>query len=209
MGASVTMSSGFYMAHKATGQERPIAATIGDSTFFHMGVPGLISAVYNKHAFVLCVLDNSVTAMTGGQSNPGLEGKLRKNDRGAALSLETTARGCGVTHVETVDPYDIATCESAVKRAWEHAKTHEAPAVVIYKRPCMLLRVPQEVIPVSVTQEKCVGCRYCIDYFGCPGLSFDGDTKKTTLDPRYCVSCGVCKAVCPHGAIVVKREEAR
>ncbi len=208
MGAAVTMSSGFYMAHKATGQERPVVATLGDSTFFHMGVPGLLSAVYNKHAFVLCVLDNSLTAMTGGQSHPGLGGKLRKGDTGVTLSIEDTARGCGVQFVETIGSYDVADGTDAVKRAWEYAKTNSTPAVLIFKHPCMLLREPQDIVPMTVNQDKCVGCRYCIDYFGCPGLSFDENAKKTSIDMRYCVSCGVCGVVCPHGAIV-KREEAR
>ena len=166
-----------------------------------MGVPGLLSAVYNKHAFVLCVLDNGITAMTGGQSHPGLGGKPRANDRGVALDIAATARGCGVTFVETVEPYDIQAGVNAVKRAWEHAKTDETPAVVIYRHPCMLLRAPQSVIPVTVEENACVGCRYCIDYFGCPGLSFDSEAKKTSIDARYCVSCGVCEDVCPHGAI--------
>jgi indolepyruvate ferredoxin oxidoreductase alpha subunit len=205
MGASVTMSSGFFLAHRVTGQERPVVATIGDSTFFHLGVPGLISAVYNRHAFVLCVLDNSITAMTGGQSHPGLGGKLRRGETGAALSVEGVARGCGVSFVETVKSYDIAAGVDVVKRAWEHAKSGSSPAVVIFKHPCMLLRQPQDVVPVSVIRDKCVGCRYCIDFFGCPGLSFDEGTKKTSIDMRYCVSCGVCPNVCPHGAIV--REE--
>jgi indolepyruvate ferredoxin oxidoreductase alpha subunit len=189
------------MAHKAAGQERPIVATIGDSTFFHTGMPGLLSAVYNKHAFVLCVLDNGITAMTGGQAHPGLDVKLRENDRGVALDIATAARGCGVTFVETVEAYDIAAGADAVKRAWEHARTRQTPAVVIYRHPCLLLRAPREKIPVTMKEDKCVGCRYCIDYFGCPGLSFDDEAKKTSIDARYCVSCGVCEAACPHGAI--------
>ncbi|MDR1048291.1 MAG: indolepyruvate ferredoxin oxidoreductase subunit alpha [Synergistaceae bacterium] len=201
MGGSVTMASGFCLAHKVTGQERPIIATLGDSTFFHMGAPGLLSAVYNRHAFVLCVLDNGVTAMTGGQSNPGLTGKLRAKDAGAALPIEGVARGCGVTFVETVKPYDIAAGAAAVTRAWEHAKANSTPAVLIFRHPCMLLRVPQDSAPVAVNPGKCVGCRYCIDFFGCPGLSFDEGGKKTSVDRRRCVSCGVCAAVCPHGAI--------
>jgi indolepyruvate ferredoxin oxidoreductase alpha subunit len=164
-------------------------------------VPGLLSAVYNKHAFVLCVLDNTVTAMTGGQSHPGIGDKPRKNDRGRALDIETAARGCGVTFVETVPAYDVSAGTDAVKRAWEHAQANEMPALVIYRHPCMLLRVPQDIVLMTVQESRCVGCRYCIDYFGCPGLSFDEKAKKTSIDPRYCVSCGVCEAVCPHGAI--------
>jgi indolepyruvate ferredoxin oxidoreductase alpha subunit len=206
MGGAVTVSSGLYMAHKVTGQERPIVATIGDSTFFHMGLPGLLSAVYNKHAFVLCVLDNSLTAMTGGQSHPGLGGKLREKDRGVAVPIETAAHGCGVSFVEVVDAYDTDAGVEAVKRAWEHARASSTPAVLVFRRPCMLLRVPQEKIPVATLEEKCVGCRYCIDYFACPGLVFDEETKKASLDMRFCVSCGICAAgVCPHGAIVARK----
>ncbi|MCL2009346.1 MAG: indolepyruvate ferredoxin oxidoreductase subunit alpha [Synergistaceae bacterium] len=201
MGAAVTVSSGIYAAYKAAGQEIPVAATIGDSTFFHTGVTGLLSAVYNKHAFVLCVLDNRVTAMTGGQSHPGLGGKLRKGEEGIALSVEDVSRGCGVTFVEVVDAYDIEAGISAVKRAWEYAKANQTPAVLVFRRPCILLRAARDDIPVAITADKCVGCRYCIDYFGCPGLLFDEGEKKTSLDLRFCVSCGVCRIVCPQGAI--------
>ena len=204
MGGAVTVSSGFFLAHKVTGQTRPVVATIGDSTFFHMGVPGLLSAVYNRHAFVLCILDNSSTAMTGGQSHPGLGGKPRKDDSGVAVNLEQLVRGCGVSFVETLPAYDNAAGVDAVKRAWQHAETQQTPAVLIFKHPCMLLRQPQAVIPMTVDPEKCVGCRYCIDYFGCPGLRFDERTQKTSIDPLYCVSCGTCEPVCPHKAIVKK-----
>ena len=182
-------------------------ATVGDSTFYHMGAPGLLSAVYNKHAFVLCILDNDSTAMTGGQSHPGLGDKPRKGDAGVAVNLEALCRGCGVTFVETVSAYDVASGIDAVKRAWEHASAEQTPSVVIFKHPCMLLRPKQEVIPVTVLQDKCVGCRYCIDYFGCPGLSFDDKAKKTSINPLYCVSCGTCIPVCPHGAIVKKNAD--
>jgi indolepyruvate ferredoxin oxidoreductase alpha subunit len=209
MGATVTLSSGIYAAYKATGQELPVIATIGDSTFFHSGVTGLLSAVYNRHAFVLCVLDNRLTAMTGGQSHPGLGGKPRKDETGVALPIEAVSRGCGVTFVETVGAYDIDAEVNVVKRAWEHAKTNRTPAVVVFRHPCMLLRVAQDYKPVAIIADKCVGCRYCIDYFGCPGLSFNEDKKKTSIDPRFCVSCGVCGIVCPHGAIVDFQEPGK
>ena len=201
MGASVTMSSGFYLAHKAAGVERPIVATIGDSTFFHMGLPGLVSAVYNKHPFVLAILDNSTTAMTGGQANPGVGDKLRKNDRGRRVDIEGACRGCGVTWVKTLEAYDVAAGKEAVKEAWEHAKAHSEPAAIIFRHPCMLLGPEQDVVKVTVDPEKCVGCKFCINFFNCPGLVFDEARKKAYIDERFCVSCGVCISVCPHGAI--------
>ena len=204
MGGAVTVASGFFLAHKVTDQTRPVVATIGDSTFYHMGVPGLLSAVYNRHAFVLCILDNSSTAMTGGQSHPGLGDKPRKGDSGVAVNLEQLVRGCGVSFVETIPAYDNTAGVDAVKRAWQHAETERQPAVLIFRHPCMLLRRPQAVIPMTVDHEKCVGCHYCIDYFGCPGLHFDERTKKVSIDPLYCISCGTCEPVCPHKAIVRK-----
>jgi indolepyruvate ferredoxin oxidoreductase alpha subunit len=146
--------------------------------------------------------------MTGGQAHPGIGDKLRRSDSGVAVDIETVARGCGVTFVETVDPYDVTAGVDAIKRAWESAKINKSPSLVICRHPCMLLRVPQDSASVKVEESKCVGCRYCIDYFGCPGLSFGEGEKKASVDMRYCVSCGVCSIVCPHGAIV-KGEEAR
>jgi len=202
MGASITQSSGFYLAHKVDGAERPIVATIGDSTFFHMGLPGLVSAVYNKHAFVLAILDNSITAMTGGQSHPGVGEKLRKGDEGRRVDIEGVVRGCGVKWVKTVEAYDVNENKDLVKEAWEYAKANDEPAVLIFKHPCMLLRVEQDKIPVKVDQDKCIGCKFCIDFFNCPGLVFDEEKKKAYIDERFCVQCGVCVNVCPHGAIL-------
>jgi indolepyruvate ferredoxin oxidoreductase alpha subunit len=201
MGASVTAGSGFFMAHKAAGIERPIISTIGDSTFFHMGIPGLVSAVYNKHAFVLAILDNGTTAMTGAQANPAVGDKLRKGDLGRRVDIEGVCRGCGVNYVKTVEAYDVAAGKDAVKEAWEHAKANSEPAVLIFRHPCMLLRPQQPVIPVAVDPEKCIGCKFCINFFNCPGLVFDEEKNKAYIDERFCVSCGVCISVCPHGAI--------
>lgn len=206
MGAAVTTASGLYLAHKVTGQERPIIATIGDSTFFHMGAPGLLNAVHNCHAFVLCILDNSWTAMTGGQSHPGLSQKLRNGDQGIALDLEALCRGCGVTFIETVASYDTQSAIELLTNAWDYAKEKSTPAVLIFRHPCILLQIPQEIIPVAVLHTKCIGCRYCIDHFGCPALSFDSHTQKTSIDERYCINCGACLVACPHGAIVKKEE---
>ena len=207
MGASITQSSGLYMAYRADGKEQPIVATIGDSTFFHMGLPGLVSAVYNKHAFVLAILDNSLTAMTGGQSHPGIGDKLREGEAGRKVDLEGAVKGCGVNWVKTTEAYDVSASRVLVKEAWEYARTHEEPAVVIFRHPCILLRQKQAVIPVTVDPEKCIGCRFCIDYFNCPGLVFDEKTKKAYIDERFCINCGVCINVCPHGAILATEGE--
>lgn len=209
MGASVSQGSGFHLGYKVDGKDQPVVSTIGDSTFFHMGIPGLVNAVYNRHAFVLAILDNSITAMTGGQSHPGVGDKLRKGDEGRMVNMEAVIRGCGVSHIEVVKAYDVETGQKAVKAAWEHAKTNREPAVVIFRHPCMLLKKKQDRIPVRVDPEKCIGCRYCIDFFNCPGLVFDAETKKARIDERFCVQCGVCVSVCPHGAIMpVEGEEA-
>lgn len=207
MGASITQASGFYMAHKAEGIEQPIVATIGDSTFFHMGLPGLASAVYNKHVFVLAILDNSLTAMTGGQSHPGIGDKLRKGDAGRKVDLEGAVKGCGVKWLKTTEAYDISDSRALVKEAWEYARTNEEPAVLIFRHPCMLLKEKQAVIPVKVDPEKCIGCKFCINFFNCPGLVFDEKTKKAYIDERFCVKCGVCVNVCPHGAILATEGE--
>lgn len=202
MGASVTAGSGFFLAHKASGIDRPIVSTIGDSTFFHMGMPGLVSAVYNRHSFVLAVLDNATTAMTGGQANPAVGEKLRKDDNGRKVDIEKACRGCGVTFVKTVEAYDVRAGKDAVKEAWEYAKSRCEPAVVIFRHPCMLLHPQQASIPVKVDSEKCIGCKFCINFFNCPGLVFDAGVEKAFIDERFCISCGVCLSVCPHGAIV-------
>jgi indolepyruvate ferredoxin oxidoreductase alpha subunit len=207
MGASVTQPSGFHLAYRVDGKEQPIVATIGDSTFFHMGIPGLVNAVYNRHAFVLAILDNSITAMTGGQPNPAVGEKLRKGDSGRAVDIVGVVRGCGVSFVRTVEAYDIPAGIDVVKEAWEHARREKEPAVVLFRHPCMLLRCEQARIPVRVDQEKCVGCRFCINFFNCPALRFDEEKKKAFVDDRFCVACGVCREVCPHGAIVPIREE--
>ncbi|QTX31688.1 indolepyruvate ferredoxin oxidoreductase subunit alpha [Aminithiophilus ramosus] len=209
MGASVSQGSGFFLAHHVDGKEQPVVATIGDSTFFHMGIPGLINAVYNRHAFVLALLDNSLTAMTGGQSHPGIGDKLRKEEKGVAVDMIPLIKGCGVEHVTVVPAYDVARGTEAVREAWQFARENRTPAVVVFRHPCMLLKPRQETIAVTVDAAKCIGCRYCITNFNCPGLVFDDETKKARIDERFCVSCGVCRFVCPHGAIIaVGGEEA-
>ncbi len=207
MGGAVTAGSGLFNAYKVDGKEIPVVSTIGDSTFFHMGIPGLVSAVYNKHAFVLAILDNLTTAMTGNQPTPETGYKLRKNDVGRQISLESVVKGCGVNFVKVVDAYDVSSGIEAIKEASEYAAKNQLPAVVIFRHPCMLIKDRDKIVryPVSVNQQKCTGCRYCITSFFCPGLVFDEDKKKAYIDERFCVGCGVCEIVCPVKAIEVER----
>lgn len=203
MGAAVTASSGHYLAQKVNGKiDRPIIATIGDSTFFHSGITGLINAHYNRHSFVLCILDNRITAMTGGQSSPNVGDKLRKGEKGREVPLEPLCRGMGLSYVKTIDAYDIVDNKDEIKKAWEWSLANEEPAVLIFLYPCItMLKIPPQPKPVTVEAKECIGCRFCITQFNCPGLVFDDDGKKAYVDHRYCVQCGVCVPVCPHGAI--------
>lgn len=206
MGASVSAASGQYLAQKVTGSvTKPIVATIGDSTFFHSGMTGLVSAVYNRHAFVLCILDNSTTAMTGGQASPGVGEKLRQGTEGRKIDLEPLCRGLGCSYVKKVNAYDTIPNQAVVKEAWEYALAHEEPAVLIFEYPCItMLKVKTDPKPVYVDQEACIGCKVCITQFNCPGLVYVTERKKVTVDERYCVECGVCPDVCPHDAIRLK-----
>jgi len=200
MGGGVTQAGGISLAYEHDGEDVPVIGTIGDSTFFHMGVPGLIDAVANNSRFILVILDNSTTAMTGQQPTPAtgynIQGKAGKVD------IVTVVKGCGVEYVKEIDPYDVKGMVALLKDAWEYVKREGKVAVVIAKHPCILLGEEQESIPVMVDEEKCIGCRICIDYFYCPGLVFDTSTGKAKIDPYNCIECGVCRNVCPVGAIV-------
>jgi indolepyruvate ferredoxin oxidoreductase alpha subunit len=114
-----------------------------------------------------------------------------------------------VTFVRTIEAYDVAAGKEAVKEAWEHAQSRSEPAVIIFRHPCMLLRPQQPVVQVKVDPEKCIGCKFCINFFNCPGLVFDETRSKAYIDERFCVSCGVCISVCPHGAIAEVSEEGK
>ena len=204
MGAAITMASGFYHSFAQDKVQQPIVATIGDSTFFHSGTVGLLNAVYNGARFILVILDNQTTAMTGMQPTPAL-GIRADGSKGKSISLERAIGGCGVDFIETVDPYYTKKMTSVLKKAARYVKEPEGGiAVIIAHHPCVIA-YPDEAIPqkkkVTVTDD-CVECDFCLDRFECPALYHDQELGRTSINRQICVDCGVCLQVCPKGAIV-------
>jgi indolepyruvate ferredoxin oxidoreductase, alpha subunit len=204
MGAAITMASGFYHAYAKDGVQQPVIATMGDSTFFHSGPAGLLNAVYNDARFVLVLLDNMTTAMTGMQPTPGL-GIRADGSRGRQVTLERVVAGCGVDFIEVVDPYDLEAMGNVLKRAISYTEEPEGGiAVVIARHPCVIAyrgeAIPER-IAVRIT-EDCDQCGLCIQRFECPALYNDEELGRTQVNRRICVQCGLCMAVCPRGAIV-------
>lgn len=195
MGSSISMATGLAYS----GLERPVFAVMGDSTFFHNGIIGLINAVYQGVKMVVVICDNATTAMTGFQPHPGSPLNLR-GEKVQPISLESVVRALGA-RVHTVDPYAIG----AVKEALEKAVAEPGVSVVIASGPCYLLsrragEMPFAPRQVQVDGEMCTGCMVCINDFGCPALQVQDGV--VTVDEVTCVQCGVCADVCPGGAIV-------
>ena len=191
MGASITVGSG--IAHSVEGAE--VVSTIGDSTFLHTGVNGLINAVYNNANQTVIILDNRITAMTGHQPNPNT-GMTACGVESPKVSLEEIARACGVKFVEAVDPYDLTHLLAVLKEA----KEKEGVKVIIAKQPCVIMnkRLGIKRSRYVVDSDRCLKCGACIRY-GCPALETDenGAARTTSL----CTGCGVCADICPAGAI--------
>jgi indolepyruvate ferredoxin oxidoreductase alpha subunit len=204
MGAAITMASGFYHAFAQDDVQKPIVATIGDSTFFHSGTAGLLSAVYNGARFILVILDNMTTAMTGMQPTPAL-GIRADGSEGKIITLERIVAGCGIDYIEAVDPYDMQKMSDALKKATDYLTEPEGGiAVIIARHPCVIA-YRGEAIPdkkkVKVTDD-CVECNLCLERFECPALYHDQELGRTDIDRQLCADCGVCIQVCPKGAIV-------
>ena len=192
MGASVSGIHGF---NKAGGEasEKKTVAVIGDSTFMHSGVTGLINIAYNGSNSTVIVLDNSITGMTGHQQNP-TTGYNIKGDPAGKIDLEALCRSIGIRRVRVVDPYDLKACETAVR---EELAADE-PSVIISRRPCALLKYVKHQSPVWVNPDKCRSCRSCMR-IGCPAISMKNG--KAVIDHTLCVGCDVCKQLCPFDAM--------
>jgi indolepyruvate ferredoxin oxidoreductase alpha subunit len=204
MGAAITMASGFHQAYHQDGVEKPVVATIGDSTFYHAGTAGLLSAVYNRARFILVILDNETTAMTGMQPTPGI-GRRADGTEGVKIPLERVVVGCGVDWVRVEDPFHYKRFRDLLREAGKYVKSEDGGiAVIISRRPC---HVNQKAMRKTFTTkveilEECNGCEICVEKFECPGIGFDKEAERAFIDRLWCVDCGFCLNVCPTKAIV-------
>ena len=202
MGASIGNAFGFEKASRppAARDTRRVAAVLGDSTFFHSGLTGLLNVVYNRGATTVIVLDNRTTAMTGHQDHPGT-GKTLMGEETKAISIEQAARGLGVERVRVVDSYDLTALEEVLKEELDSPE----PSVVVAKRPCITGARVNMGRQFRV-MEACRACRACLQ-LGCPALELgDPDPEKPKLrkarvNPVLCMGCGMCAQVCRFGAI--------
>jgi indolepyruvate ferredoxin oxidoreductase, alpha subunit len=207
MGAGLSQAAGFYHAYAAGGGEVPaIVATIGDSTFFHAGIPALINAVFQQARIMVVILDNSTTAMTGHQPTPQV-GLTATGAPGTPVLIPDLVRACGVQFLREGDPYDLAGFTELLTDADRYCRSEAGGvAVIIAKHPCLLdreARRQQTVYEMCVT-EDCTGCRHCLEEFECPALAPDETGERVTIDGSRCVGCGVCSQVCPAGAITAE-----
>lgn len=192
MGASVSALHGF---NKVLGEnaEQKSVAVIGDSTFMHSGITGLVNISYNASNTTVIILDNSITGMTGHQQNP-TTGMNLKGDPAAKVCLEDLCRAVGIKRVRVADPYNLAEMDQAIT---EELAANE-PSVIISRRPCALLKNVKHKAPLGVNSDKCKSCKMCLK-LGCPAISMKNG--KASIDHTQCVGCGICKELCKFGAI--------
>ena len=191
MGASVGMVHGFGLADDSF--KNKTVGIIGDSTFIHSGITGLINIIYNKGVGTVIILDNSITGMTGHQQNP-TTGYTLKGEPTNMVNLEKLCEAIGINRVRVEDPFDLVGFEKAVK---EELAADE-PSVIISRRPCALLKDVKFPGPIAIDPAKCVNCKMCMK-IGCPSIVLkDG---KPTIDSTLCNGCGLCTKVCKPGAI--------
>jgi TPP-dependent indolepyruvate ferredoxin oxidoreductase alpha subunit len=187
MGGGISQAAGMIHA----GVKEKVFAVIGDSTFFHAGMPGLLNIVYNKANVCVIIMDNSVVAMTGHQPTPG-SGKTAMGTDAKIIRIQDIAKAVGIEKVDVIDPYDLKAATATIRQTLDY----QGPSVIISQRPCPLLIErgnPREI------KEECNGCGVCVKAFGCPAISLKGEQAE--IDATLCYGCGVCETVCPFEAI--------
>ncbi len=187
MGAGITVAQGI----KRTEPDTAAIAFIGDSTFFHTGIPGIVNAVYNNTDVTVVILDNSTTAMTGHQPHPGI-GRTMMNSISEKIDIYGVVKACGVGHIVKGNPLDFEASVELIKKAVEY----KGPSVVIFEAPCIALFKPNRKYSIN---EKCKNCMKCIKEIGCPAIS--KVNGKVSIEPSLCYGCGLCTSVCPFDAI--------
>ncbi len=204
MGAGISQAAGFYHAYAAGGGDFPtIVASIGDSTFYHAGIPALVNAVFHRARFILVILDNRTTAMTGHQPTPAL-GQTALGEPANPVFIPDLVRACGVGFLQEHEAYDIPGLTALLQEADRYIRSPEGGvAVIIARHPCLLDRQARQAQPTYVMSvaETCIGCQHCLEAFECPGLTWDEESGRAAIDPGRCRGCGVCAHVCPAGAI--------
>ena len=202
MGASINMAAGHSKALK-----KKTIAVIGDSTFIHAGIPGLINCVYNRSNILLVICDNRTTAMTGGQPHAGT-GVTATRQEGTALDLKKLIEGCGVDFIEVADSYDIKNLQKALQKGLDY----DGPSVVISRGVCTLQstrearRLGKQIQTYKVDPDQCVGCWLCVSLLACPALIRDAES--VYVDETQCTGCSICAQICPTDAIDLKNIEA-
>jgi indolepyruvate ferredoxin oxidoreductase alpha subunit len=197
MGASISAAHGMAKVNEIAGRTEKPVAVIGDSTFFHSGITGLLSMAYNKSNALVIIMDNRTTGMTGGQENPG-SGRVLQGEPAGQVNIKDLVKVLGVEHVVEINTYDLAATEAAIKTGLETP----GPYVLIDKNPC-ILRYRVKKPTITVQQDKCTGCRACLKA-ACValGLTASGDDKpKVRIDPNICNGCGVCSQLCKFDAM--------
>lgn len=197
MGASISGLHGYNKANCGETDGKTVAV-IGDSTFMHSGMTGLVNVAYNDSNSTVIILDNSITGMTGHQQNP-TTGYNLKGDPAAKINLEVLCRAMGINNVRVVDPYNLAECETVIKE--ELAKAE--PSVIISRRPCALLKYVKYNKPLVVDSDKCKSCKMCMK-IGCPAISMKD--SKAVVDNTLCTGCGVCGQLCKFDALKVQED---
>lgn len=203
MGASIGVAHGVSKA----GIAQHNVAVLGDSTFFHTGMPALLNVAYNKSNTITLILDNRTTAMTGHQANPGT-GRTLLGAETAEVQFEALARAMGIERVHTVDSYDLKEVETALKDCLEA----QGPAVIVARRACALMpEVRREWVPLRVDEDRCNGCGLCFRV-GCPAvvksdvLDAKSGRAKARIDPLLCTGCEICAQVCARRAILFRSQ---
>jgi len=208
MGANIGIVHGIkksaqYFGTEKAKENKPISF-VGDGTFFHAGIPGLLNAVYNNSNMLLVIMDNRITAMTGHQPNPGM-GRNGMREEIDEVNLEEIVRGCGVKNMKVISTYNLAEAQEATKELLEV----DGLAVLVAKGPCILLRWSemrkkgQKIIPFEIDQEVCKKCGTCTDKYACPAIRHEDG--KYFIDKELCSGCGACSQVCPFKAIKLSK----